>query len=301
MKPYYSTAQKRQIAKEFHSLYYNKVPLVEINSLLLTIAPTNTAGTEIYQFCHYGIGRRLIIMHQCVQNVFDIRPIEQDEPPTEQEALNLTINLQTFFIHLYGIFENLARVYALSIKFNGELRDISFFEKNEKLLKTLPNDIYNNFMNDIAWYNHIKSLRHPLAHQEPFYIPKNDVIMDYKKEWETLEKEKQELQNRHLFALCDRAFKEQQRNSLGIMPSIEELNKELQQHNKLEQQLEQDIQKLCKKQSEYEMFIPMIVTNTQSEHRIMIQYYPQILVDMKTVYQKLALILKHICSLEKDT
>ena len=103
MKPYYSATQKRQIAKDFYSFCYNKVPLVKINSLLLTIAPTNTAGTEIYKFCYYGIGRRLIIMQQCVQNVFDIRPIEQDEPPTEQEALNLTINLQTFFIHLYGV------------------------------------------------------------------------------------------------------------------------------------------------------------------------------------------------------
>ena len=97
------------------------------------------------------------------------------------------------------------------------------------------------------------------------------------------------------------ALQEQQRNSLGIITSIEELNQELTQHKKLKRQLEEDMQKLCVKQSEYEMFVPMIVTDTQSEHRIMIEYYPQILIDMKTVYQKLDLILRHVCSLEKDT
>lgn len=299
---YYSQKEKEQIAKDFFRFQVDKSSLGTISMLLQQIAPPSQPKSDVFKFSYYGVGRRLRIMEQCVKNVFKIRPIESDTFPTETERFNLTINLQCFLINLYGTLENLARIYAIVINFKGTKFDFSFFapEKKEKqtLLKTLPQEVQDAFVGDGKWLTYIKSFRDLLVHQEPFYIPPNSVNMSFEKEWRALEQEKQQVLDNWLKAVLELAQKEITRNANNLTPSIEELNAETKLHNELEAKRDAETQAIIEKQREYEIFIPMIVTDTRDMQQPIMYFYPQMLCDMKTVYEKVILILRLVLELK---
>lgn len=316
----YTGQNRENIEKEYRLFLIDKTGIGTISQLLPKIAPKNNHNSKIYKYAYYGLARRLGVMEQCVKNVFGARPFDSEKIPTKTEWLDITINLQCFLIHLYGVLENLAQVYAISTDFKGTKFEISFFSHKEKikrilfkkkvfgatielykksgyktsLLDTLPKDIKEKFIGDGKWIEYIKLVRDLLAHQEPFYIPPHNIDMTKKTEWQDLENRKNKINNDYLVEIFEMAKNEIARNNSGVFPTIDEINKDLKKHDELKRKLNLDIAEIEKQQSQYILFVPMLVTDTNDMQQPIMHFYPQMLVDMKTIYEKVILILEHI-------
>lgn len=287
MKAYYTPNQKAQITQKFNRFQTDKSKLAEISILLQQIAPMTERHSNIFKFAFYGVGRRLRIMEQCITNVFTVRPIETDTIPNDTELFNLMINLHCFLIHLYGLLENLAHIYANAINFQGKKFEISFFHDKKRLLHNLPECIQNKI--NTPWQKHVKDIRDLLAHQEPFYIPPSIIDKKFEKEWQNLELEKENLRNAFYQQLSTSEYKQKAYNG-----TIEELVAENQKIDNLRKEFDNHIKNVEQQQLKYQMFIPMIISDTKDLKRPAMQFYPQILVDMETILEITLDVLKHV-------
>ena len=288
--PFYSDEVIKNIEEEFRLFLIDKSQYAEIATLISIIAPNNTLQTQLYHFAYHGLLRRIMILNRCVENIFNVRDFYLETVPSDDELSDIIINLQCFIINLYGALENLAWIYAICINFKGTKFDISFFAKQKKLLNTLPENIKKSFIGDGKWLEHIKKIRDLLAHQEPLYIPPYCVIMEQKDKWQVLEEKKWKIESNFIKELLEMSKK---RNSSHEPTTINKIKAELQKPNELEIQKNEIISKINAEQSQYIIFRPMLVANTNTTDPLYIQFYPQTLVDIKTIYEKVLLILKY--------
>lgn len=294
MKNYYSQANIIHLQTEYNKFFHNMSPVSDIGDLLQQIVPRADITTEEYKFAYYGIGRRLGILRQCVINIFTIRPVEKVELPTDTELTNLTINLHSFYFNLYGVLENLARLYALKIGFDSKYpRELSFFDDNKKLLKTLPDDIRKQYNKHRKWLKYLRDMRHPLAHQEPFYIPAFVVDIQCRQEFEKLN-----LAERAAWEACIDGLKKvaddvRQRRAQGVV-DINMGIKDATEVNALIVAKDKKVAEIKQQQKKYEIFVPAIVLEDETGVKLTAQFYPQVLVDMKTVYEQVLVILRYL-------
>ncbi|MBQ8660976.1 MAG: hypothetical protein IJ482_01450 [Alphaproteobacteria bacterium] len=294
--PFYSDEVIKNIEEEFRLFLIDKSQYAEIAKLISIIAPNNTLQTQLYHFAYHGLLRRIQILNRCIENIFSIRDFHLETIPTDDELSDIMINLQCFIINLYGTLENLAWIYAICINFKGTKFDNSFFAKQETLLNTLPENIKTSFIGDGKWLKHVKNIRDLLAHQEPLYVPPYSVRKKQKDKWQVLEKEKWEIENNFIKELYEMA---KVRHSSPKKTNINELNMALQKHDELETKKNETISKINAEQSQYIFFCPILITETNKKTPLNIQFYPQILIDIKTVYEKVLLILEHIVAIKK--
>lgn len=294
--PFYSDEIIKNIEEEFRLFLIDKSQYAEIAKLISIIAPNNTLQTQLYHFAYHGLLRRIQILNRCIENIFSIRDFHLETIPTDDELSDIMINLQCFIINLYGTLENLAWIYAICINFKGTKFDNSFFAKQETLLNTLPENIKTSFIGDGKWLKHVKNIRDLLAHQEPLYVPPYSVRKKQKDKWQVLEKEKWEIENNFIKELYEMA---KVRHSSPKKTNINELNMALQKHDELETKKNETISKINAEQSQYIFFCPILITETNKKTPLNIQFYPQILIDIKTVYEKVLLILEHIVAIKK--
>lgn len=287
----YNDESINKIKKEFAIFQSDKTKNVEIIRLISMIVQTNDNTSQLYNFAYYGLLRRVQTLNRCVENIFGVRDFFSEKIPSNKELSDILINLQCFIINLYGALENLAWIYAICSNFDGDIHSKSFFAKKKKLLKTLPKNIRDLFISDGKWLNHIKVIRDLLVHQEPFYIPPYIVKMEHKEKWETLEQEKQCIERDFIEKLLEM---HKTRRFSSSIPSIEELENELNKQQKIEDTKNEIISRINSEQSKYTMFNPVLIVNTSSKEPLVIQFYPQVLVDIKTLYEKIILILKYI-------
>ena len=294
---FYSDEYIEKVKNEFESFQLDKSRYAEIANLTAIIASGYDMQSQLYCFAYYGILRRIKILEDCVENIFNIRNFFNEKIPSEKELSDITINLQSFIINLYGLLENLAWVFAICVNFKGSKFDISFFAQKQKLLNQLPENIKNDFIKDVAWFKHIKCVRDLLAHQEPFYIPPYCVIEDKQNEWLLLEQKKKNIENNYLKKIYKDFLSRQATSQTKV---IFEPISELQQQQELETQRNEEISKINEEQQQYLIFRPILVTNTNKKDLISIEFYPQVLIDMKTVYEKVYLLLKYIVDLNRQ-
>lgn len=293
---FYSNEAIKKIEEEFRLFQIDKSQYAEIIRLIMIIVNGVFPQTQLYHFAYYGLLRRIKILNKCVENIFSIRDFYSEAIPSDDELNSITINLQCFIINLYGVLENLAWLYAICIDYNGTKFDNSFFAKKRKLLNTLPENIKESFIGDGKWLDHIKNIRDLLAHQVPLYIPPYYVIMEKKDKWQTLESQKREIENNFIQELFEMS---KIRHSSFELRTINEITMDLQKQDELEAKKNEKISKINAEQSQYIIFRPVLVVGTSQEDSLHIQFYPQILVDIKTVYEKVLLILKYIIEIKK--
>ncbi len=300
---FYSKEAIKNIQSELNLFKTDNTSLVLIIKLINTITKNCTTSDDLYKFAYYGILRRINIMKQCVDNIFEIHPFYSEDLLKKKELFDLTINLQCFLFHLYGTLENLAWVYAIQIDFEKDRRKRTFFaNKNKKntaptLLETLPKHIQDAFIGDGAWIDYVREIRNALAHQEPFYIPPNAVNDKNKDEWCILEAEKKEIENTYIMQLFHQFVK---RQTLSRPQSIKEIQNDSKEQDEFEQQRNKKIERIEKEQEKYMTFQPVIITNTSTPSINALQFYPRVLADMKTLYEKVILILQYVVTLQQE-
>lgn len=206
---------------------------------------------EAKEFATHGFTRRIGIMKRCVDNIYKICPPTISHNPDKEELNDLAINLQTFFVNVYGSLDNLAWVW---VKEKGILKkekkplpniQIGFTKKYTEVRKSFS-VVFQDYLATLdKWLNHVENFRHSLAHRIPLYVPPRS----YNNEESKIAKELKALS---MVALRNAQFEESTR-------------------------LEHEIETLGK-------FEPLI-THSFSENSAPVAFHPQIIVDWNTVIE----------------
>ena len=286
---YYSDKNQRKIAEEYRIFLNDKSILADIAFKLENIVGNCKHGDDLYKFIYYGLSRRLNLLERCVVNVFEKNPFDNGKVPSEDTRTDVVLYIHCFYIHLYGALENLARIYAIKTQYKSEnIFDLSFFYKKKKkvcLIDTLPTDVKSKFIGDTNWLKYVKETRDALVHQEPGYLPPYFVNIDNESEWRRLETLKRSEQLEYA-----KRFAELNKRPRGFFPDSYELMERLSKQRELEKKHDEKITLLNNQQEKYQMFVPTFVLDTGYK-KPSILYHPQLLIDMKTLYEKINLIL----------
>lgn len=123
-------------------------------------------------FLLQGVCRRLRCIRRCIDNIYDVFPVDRSELLTDDELSDVEIYLHAFLIHCHGATDNLAWTYILERGLIKKRQDVGLFLKETQ--KLLPQEVREYLMAEhlTAWHiNYAKNFRDALAHRIPPYIP----------------------------------------------------------------------------------------------------------------------------------
>lgn len=131
------------------------------------------------EFLMQGAGRRLKIITRCIENIFDIFPVDREDKLSGDELSDIAIYIHSYFVNIAGLFDNLGWVFVYENDLYGKPSDNKinrhgvglFSEKTQARLKPeLMN--YLTETRIASWHeNYSKGYRDALAHRIPLYVP----------------------------------------------------------------------------------------------------------------------------------
>ena len=139
----------------------------------------SVSNVKAREYLMEGVGRRLKTLIRCINNVFNIFPVDRNDLLTKDELADLSINLHAFVVNISGIFDNLAWIYVFENDLYGDPKedkltkfDIGLFNKKTQT-RLWPN--FTEYLNSETmqrWYKeYSKNYRDALAHRIPLYVP----------------------------------------------------------------------------------------------------------------------------------
>jgi hypothetical protein len=155
---------------------YSAMPS-KLNTLMEKFILLDTSNPRAREFASQGFPRRVKVMALCITNVFEKIPPERTEVPSRDELSNATINIQSFVFNVFGAVDNLAWIWMAEKgqkrRDGTPIRDthVGLGPDNTSVRSTLSQDFQNYLATLDAWFGHIATLRHALAHRIPLYIP----------------------------------------------------------------------------------------------------------------------------------
>ena len=63
---------------------------------------------EAYEYCFYGVLRRIFLVKRCLENFLQITPPGRDKDLQEEQRKDLNLFLHAFLLHISGGIDNLA-------------------------------------------------------------------------------------------------------------------------------------------------------------------------------------------------
>lgn len=173
--------------------YYNVQS--ELGTLFVSFAYTllpSLKSEKAREYVLHGICRRLMIVKQCIENIFTLYPLDRTSLLSNEERTNLEINLHAFLINIHGIPDNLAWAYVLEhdTEINPKLkeRQVGLFKEETK--KHLPAEVRECVNSAVLsrWHKqYAKVYRDSLAHRIPPYIPSSALTPAHQAQYKELE------------------------------------------------------------------------------------------------------------------
>ncbi len=142
--------------------------------LLLNPVLAQLSRERAKQYLLHGVGRRLRILHKCIEHIYTIFPVRRRNALSEDELTQVSIDLHAFYVNLFGIFDNLAWVIVHEKQLAERLsrRQIGLYAPRTQQVLTPAFRDYLNSTTLSHWYNeHMKDYRDSLAHRIPLYLP----------------------------------------------------------------------------------------------------------------------------------
>ena len=140
----------------------------------------NIKNAAAREYLMHGVKRRIEIMNQCIENIFEDFPPETEKLLGIHKTTDINIYLHAFLINTYGAIENLALfiTYEKNI-FNSPVLSIKQRKKvglfKKEFQNKLPSVLHDYFSNNPKlnnWYNvYAKNYRDALAHRIPPFVP----------------------------------------------------------------------------------------------------------------------------------
>src|SRR5207249_2725490 len=122
-----------------------------------------------------GLARRLRILHLDLAAIVAVAYPSRKQPLSDDEQLNLTLHLNSFYLHIRGCLDNLAwcLVHELWL-FGAEAQEEAVASKvnlfGKSFLETLTSvalDLAAFVRQHAPWQRDLKAIRDPVAHRIP--------------------------------------------------------------------------------------------------------------------------------------
>ena len=119
---------------------------------------------DIRKIIQFGINIRIYIIQENILGIYEALKSENSQ--------KLTMNINSFYMHIKGILDNLASIIDKKYEMNIHFMSIDLRkDKFKKILNKKNPDLYQ-FLDDYSeWLDEIKNKRDPIAHRKPLYIP----------------------------------------------------------------------------------------------------------------------------------
>jgi hypothetical protein len=213
------------------------------------------------ELMQHGVSRRLMLLHRCVDIIFDLFPPDRVDKLTDDDRLNVEIALHAFLINVYGVIENT----GLAIGYENELIAVNgkdgIHPNNANLFKAGYQKLLNPALREYlttteirSWYkDYAKNYRDAFAHRVPPYVPPSALNDDEAREFSEIDRKLQQLFPQHKY---------------------------------------DEIEKLQERQRSLGRSNPLFV-HSFSENAVPLYLHPQVLADFNTIEQLLNIAMKN--------
>ncbi len=208
MTPYFDEESLKKIKE-----VYDRVD-GEYKDLLLKYTMFKFSNDEAREYATQGLMRRVRTLYRCIFNVFEITPPENMKPLTDELCADLSINLQSFVLNVFGSLDNIAWIWVKEKSFGFNRGDVGLKPKYKKLRNTLSPEfkVYVSKFDD--WFQYLENYRDALAHRIPLYVPPFSLTNEGAARYQELEKKMMDAIFAHGFEEYE--VLEQEQESLGI-------------------------------------------------------------------------------------
>ncbi len=168
--------------------------------------------------------RRLKTLVRCIENTFEILPLDQVDLPTSEELSDVNINLQAFIFNVFGCVDNLAWIWVCEktlTKDNGSPipKEWVGLRKKNKSVRDSFSPEFLEYLNGLdEWFAHLENFRDAVAHRIPLYIPPYIITEDNEAAYRDFDDRKSDAFNRGALEDYDRLSAEQ--DALGVFRPI---------------------------------------------------------------------------------
>jgi len=245
---------------------------VKYADLLLAFQSFHFKEPEAKKYAMQGFSRRIRTLKRCIENVYSISPPDKSDKPSDENLIDLAINLQSFIFNIFGCIDNLAWVWVKENNFEYKNNtNVSFF--NKKIHDLLSSDFREYLDSDRlqAWLEYLKNFRHALAHRIPLYVvPAFMTTEDTEKHCELEDQKMEILLNVHVMT------SQENRDDLSIEELSELLSKQDTEFEKIDQ--------LSMEQDNLGRFVP-VMTYSYEENPSPVVFHGQLLADWNTILE----------------
>lgn len=163
-----------------------------------------------------GVGRRLGVLKQSVETIFELFPPAQERPLRREVLNDVQIYLHAFVINLSGVFDNWAWAFILRHGLHQQIdqRGVGLFKRDT--LRVLPEELRDYLTSDVMvrWHGtYVKAYRDALAHRIPLYIPPAALTDEDQERYQLLEVQKTDCIRQEEWQRLDEVWAEQ--DSIG--------------------------------------------------------------------------------------
>ncbi len=192
--------------------------------LILAYMTRNYVVPEALKHARHGFSRRLRTLVRCIENTFEILPLDQVEPPMSEALSDININLQAFVFNVFGCVENLAWIWVSE---KGLTKDdgspipkgwIGLRKMNTVVRKSFSPE-FQGYLNELnVWFYQLEDYRHAVAHRIPLYVPPFVITPDKEAAYQVLAIRKSDALSRGALEEYDRWSADQ--DALGVFAPV---------------------------------------------------------------------------------
>ncbi|WP_341705020.1 hypothetical protein [Ferrovibrio sp.] len=183
----YSEAQAAELVEEQRKVRRKH------DALLLRFIKYSFKNSRAREYAHHGFMRRIGTLARCIENIYIIYPPARTEKLSKENLTDLTINLQSFIVNVYGCVDNLGWIWVCEkeIKEDGKTLSatkIGLWKKNSVVRQSFSQEFQEYLVGRDDWFGWIQDFRHSLGHRIPLYVPPaamNEQEVERLKEIET--------------------------------------------------------------------------------------------------------------------
>lgn len=145
-------------------------------AIMLDLFRAQLINPRAIQYASYGIGRRLLMLRINLIHLFRMCDRPADRPLHGDSGHELSTHLNSFYIHLHGLLDNLAWMMAYELSL---FRGVSEDKQLDRCKVGLFKPAFQGELNDLSttdflrskvdWHVATKDWRDPIAHRIPLY------------------------------------------------------------------------------------------------------------------------------------
>ncbi|MCK5519063.1 MAG: hypothetical protein KAI61_06585 [Alphaproteobacteria bacterium] len=163
------------------------------------------------EYASQGFMRRIGTLKKCIQNVYTLYPPDKTNKPSNEDRLDIEINLQSFVFNVFGCLDNLAWIWVKEKQLKNKKGEplgkgsigLMLAKKNQIVRESFSQEFQDCLNSLNLWHNNLENFRHALAHRIPLYVPPFSLTPEESRQFGELERQKYEALQMRDFKRCN--------------------------------------------------------------------------------------------------